>query len=192
MSRMSATTAARSSRSKWDSARCFVTVLAMPLLCRPWWSGGWWVGREGWRREGLEHEYTRPDACMYAPRTAWPAGYRASAPAGARCRAGRTATRATRGPRCRTLITGQIHVMPWADDASMAVSRSVYSRECVRASVRTWPPPDRPRLEAVVDHVLQVLAHPNLSHANTSMSTLDIYTQAFPPHMHVCARRPVA
>lgn len=46
--------------------------------------------------------------------------------------------------------------------------------------MRTWPPPDRPRLEAVVDHVLQVLAHPNLSHADTSMSTLDIYTKAFP------------
>ena len=35
MSRMSCITAARSSRSKCDSIRCLVTVLATPLLWRP-------------------------------------------------------------------------------------------------------------------------------------------------------------
>ena len=35
MSRMSCITAARSSRSKWLSTRCFVTVLATPLECLP-------------------------------------------------------------------------------------------------------------------------------------------------------------
>ena len=35
MSRMSCMTAARSSRSKCDSIRCFVTVFAMPFELRP-------------------------------------------------------------------------------------------------------------------------------------------------------------
>lgn len=40
MSRMSCITAARSSRSKWDSTRCLVTVLATPFEWRPGKKGG--------------------------------------------------------------------------------------------------------------------------------------------------------
>jgi hypothetical protein len=111
MSRMSCMTAARSSRSKWLSIRCLVTVLAIPCGTagrRP--RGNRSSHKCRWTR--LTYKVRAPQLLTAMPRQAapyppWsgdpqtgaPAGCQASAPAVARRRAGRIATHATWAPR---------------------------------------------------------------------------------------------
>lgn len=109
MSKMSCITAARNSRSKWDSTRCLVTVFATPFEWRPAEEIKAkpplllkllrFPSENNWLCQRITQvKYVCSDL-----QTVWPADFRATAPTGGWCPSWRTATPSNQGPRSHNL-----------------------------------------------------------------------------------------